>query len=214
MDRASGTREQPYDKPTEMDTNHPIGRLTEQDSEVSNAKADWSAVAARLGLPDFDGPWVVLHTRSRQEKALAEDLTRLGIPYFLPLLHSVRFYNGRKARVRVPMFPSYLFLRGEMEEAYRAEKTRRLVGIIRVPEPQRLSWELRNLALALTSDATLDPYPNVVRGVRVEVVRGPFMGLQGVVADRTRLDRVHLQVSMLGGGAALELDAALVVPME
>jgi transcription antitermination factor NusG len=112
------------------------------------------------------------------------------------------------------MFASYVFLRGGMEDAYRAEKTRRLVGIIRVPEPERLGWELQNLALALTSDALLDPYPNLVKGVRVEVVRGPFMGLQGVVVDRSRLGRVHLQVSMLGGGAALEMDAALVVPIE
>jgi len=40
-------------------------------------------------------------------------------------------------------------------------------------------------------------------------VTGPFMGLQGVVVDRSRMDRVHLQVSMLGGGAALELDASV-----
>ena len=170
---------------------------------------DWSAVAAKFALPDFVGPWVVLHTRSRQEKALAEDLNTLGVPYFLPLLTAIRFYNGRKARVRVPMFPSYLFIRGEMEQAYQAEKTRRVVSIIKVSDPRRLSWELRNLALALSGDVTLDPFPGIVQGVRVEVVTGPFMGLQGVVVDRSHMDRVHLQVSMLGGGAALELDASV-----
>jgi len=107
------------------------------------------------------------------------------------------------------MFPSYLFIRGEMEQAYQAEKTRRVVSIIKVSDPRRLSWELRNLALALSGDVTLDPFPGIVQGVRVEVVTGPFMGLQGVVVDRSRMDRVHLQVSMLGGGAALELDASV-----
>lgn len=174
----------------------------------------FSSLAAKLQLPDFVGPWVVLHTRSRQEKALAEDLTTLGIPYFLPLLNSVRFYNGRKAKVRVPMFPSYLFLRGEMEQAYEAEKTRRVVSIIKVPDPAKLSWELQNLALALVGNATLDPYPGVVKGVRVEVVAGPFMGMQGIVTQRSELGRVHLQVAMLGGGVVMELDTSVVKLVE
>lgn len=190
--------------------------LAESDfcSESSANSEVFSSLAAKLHLPDFVGPWVVLHTRSRQEKALAEDLATLGIPYFLPLLNSVRFYNGRKAKVRVPMFPSYIFLRGEIEQAYEAEKTRRVVSIIKVPDPAKLSWELRNLALALTGNATLDPYPGVVKGVRVEVVAGPFMGMQGIVTHRSELHRVHLQVALLGGGVAMELDTSIVKPLE
>lgn len=176
----------------------------------STTDVDWGAVAAAFGVPDFEGPWCVLHTRSRQEKALAEDLTTLQIPYFLPLYTSVRFYNGRKAKVRLPMFPGYLFLRGSAELAYRAEKTRRVVGIIKVSDSTQLSWELQNLALALFRNAALDPYPGVVRGARVEIVAGPFAGLQGVVVDRSKLDRVHLQVGMLGVGASLEVDVAVV----
>lgn len=183
----------------------PLGSAANATSGV-----DWGAVAAAFGVPDFEGPWCVLHTRSRQEKALAEDLATLQIPYFLPLYSSVRFYNGRKAKVRLPMFPGYLFLRGGVELAYRAEKTRRVVGIIKVGDSKQLSWELRNLALALFRNAWVDPYPGVVYGARVEVVAGPFAGLQGVVVDRSRLDRVHLQVGMLGVGASLEVDAAVV----
>lgn len=188
-----------------------VGSDGGQDGRAGGAASvDWAAVASRFGLPGFDGPWVVLHTRSRQEKALSEDLQKLGIPHFLPLYTTVRYYNGRKAKVRLPLFPSYVFLRGTLEQAYRAEKTRRLVGIIKVPDPTQLSWELRNLALALFRNATMNPYPGIVRGARVEVVAGPFAGLQGVVVDRTALDRVHLQVGMLGVGVLLEVDAGVV----
>lgn len=177
---------------------------------ATGVEVDWDAVARHFGLPGFEGPWCVLHTRSRQEKALSEDLHKLGVPHFLPLYTSVRYYNGRKARVRLPLFPSYVFLRGPVELAYRAEKTRRLVRIIKVADPGELAWELRHLALALMRNAPVDPYPGVVRGARVEVISGPFAGLQGVVVDRTALDRVHLQVGMLGVGVILVVDAGVV----
>jgi hypothetical protein len=88
------------------------------------------ALGEGVGVFDATGPWHVLHTRSRQEKALAEDLTGMGIACFLPLVRQIRFHGGRKAVVELPLFPSYLFLRGAAEDAYRAGRTRRVAQIL------------------------------------------------------------------------------------
>src|SRR5688500_10118078 len=89
-------------------------------------------------------PWHVLHVKSRQEKALTADLRALSIPHFLPLVRQVKFHGGRKVTVETPLFPGYVFLRGTVDEAYQADRTRRVAGIIKVADQKHLDWELRN----------------------------------------------------------------------
>ncbi len=160
------------------------------------------------------GQWFVLHTRSRQEKIVAADLAAMHIDCFLPLMHHTRLYGRRKVRVELPMFPGYLFLRGTLDQVYSADRTRRVASIIQVTDQARLDWELRNIHLALHAQAPLDPYPHLTTGVRAEVISGPFRGLQGIVESRTKLDRLILQVQMLGRGVSIEIDGAVLQPID
>ncbi len=174
-------------------------------SDPANSSGDNSTALESAGTA-----LMVLHTKSRQEKAVVADLTARGIGCFLPLIQTVRFYGGRKAKVAVPLFPGYVFMRGALEAAYAADRTKRISNIIQVADQAGLSRELRSLSLALAGQAVLDPFPKLVSGVEVEVKAGPFRGVRGFVIDRYRLDRVHLQVSVLGRGVIMEVDAGLV----
>jgi len=164
--------------------------------------------------PDAGGSWFVLHTKSRQEKALAADLERMKIPCYLPLVTQTRFHGKRKASVSEALFPSYLFLRGTKEEAYSADRTKRVANIIDVPNQERMDWELRNLWVALGCGATLDPYPFLKLGRRVTVRSGPFQGLQGFVEERLTWNRLILAVEMLGQAVSLEIDGSLLEPID
>ena len=164
--------------------------------------------------PEATGSWFVLHTKSRQEKALAADLERLQIPCYLPLITQNRFHGKRKVSVSEALFPSYLFLRGTREEVYSADRTKRVANIIDVPNQERMDWELRNLWLALGCGATLDPYPFLKLGRRVVVRAGPFQGLQGFVEERLTWDRLILAVEMLGQAVSLEIDGSLLDPVD
>lgn len=161
-----------------------------------------------------DSRWYVLHARSRQEKALAADLRAMDVPHYLPLVNSVRFYGKRKARVEMPLFPGYLFLLGEVDDAYRADRTGRLARVIPVPDQQGLERELQSLRVVLESGAELDPYPYLQKGVWVELRSGPFRGARGLVEDRLRADRLILQVDVLGQATSLEIDGALLDVIE
>jgi transcription antitermination factor NusG len=166
-------------------------------------------------LPDASlGDWYVLHTKSRQEKALAQDLTLQGIGYYLPLLRKTKFYGKRRAEVEEPLFPGYLFLRGSLDQAYVADRTTRVSNIIKVPDQGQMNWQLTNLSLALSRSAPLDPYPYLKEGVRVEVKAGSFRGLQGMVERRSGWERLILQVDLLGRAMSLELHGAMVEPLE
>jgi transcription antitermination factor NusG len=155
------------------------------------------------------GDWFVLHTRSRQEKALAFDLEVRRIAYFLPLRREVHYYGNRKCIIDVPLFSSYLFIKGYAGDAYIADRTKRVANIIRCPDQQRISWELSNINLALLQNAPLALYPFLVKGTRVEVRAGPFRGLQGVIEDRIKGNRLILQVETLGRALSFEIDGSL-----
>jgi transcription termination/antitermination protein NusG len=152
--------------------------------------------------------WTVLQVRSRQEKALAGHLNSLGIDHFLPLVKRVQTYGGRRFTVELPLFPGYLFLSGSLDDVYAADRTRRVAKIIPVFDQKQLSWELHNLRLALESRDTIDPYPFLKKGVRVEVRSGPLRGLEGLVEERAGAHRLILQIEMLGRAVSLEIGAS------
>ena len=153
--------------------------------------------------------WHVLHTRSRQEKAITKALVAAGIEYYLPLTNRGTFRGRRKCLVAEPLFPSYLFMRGTVEDTYFAIATKRVANVIRVNDQLRFVSELRQIKCALENKAQLSPYKYIEIGKRARVTGGPFIGLEGLVEDHVRPDRLVLQVAALGRATSLEIDADL-----
>lgn len=53
---------------------------------------------------------------------------------------------------------------------------------------------------------------SITQGTRVEVVRGPLAGVRGVLVRKEARYRLVISVDLLSQGAAVEIDAADVVP--
>lgn len=158
--------------------------------------------------------WWVAQTKSRSEKAFAQDLARKGVGYFLPMLERVRMSGGRKRRTLLPLFPGYVFLRGSAESRLIALQTDRICQIIDVTDQAQLTEELLAVHRLLMSDKPVDWHPFAVVGRRCRITHGPLQGLTGVVIQRDQsAARLVLQVSMLGQGASLEVDADLLEPL-
>jgi transcriptional antiterminator RfaH len=162
----------------------------------------------------LQGRWWVAHTRARNEKALAWDLVRESVGYFLPMKERIRHSGGRKRRVLMPLFTSYLFICGTPADRYRAMTTNRISHTLPVDDQDRFVRELSFLEQALQGQAKLDFYPQVAVGQTCRVTAGPFKGIEGVVVQRRRTARVVLQVGLIGRGAAMEVDADLLEPTD
>jgi transcriptional antiterminator NusG len=168
---------------------------------------------------DHPGQWFVLHTKSRQEKALACDLASRHIAHFLPLRTEIRYHGKRKRVVDVPLFPNYLFAKGFPRDSYIADRTKRVANIIPCPDQQKITFELQNISVALLHGAPLSLYPAMVRGTRVEVRAGPFRGIQGIIENRAKLTRANgnrliLKVETLGRAVSFEIDGSLLDVIE
>lgn len=165
-------------------------------------------------VSELSSRWWVAHTKARFEKAFCWDMLNRGIGYYLPLLDRVRVYRGKKRHVLMPLFSSYVFLCGSPEDRLSALATNRLCQVISVPDQEQFVSELSSIEQALSGSAELDPYPHAAVGKRCRITAGPFSGMEGIVVQRANVTRLVLQVSMLGQGAAMEIDADLLEAVE
>ena len=168
---------------------------------------DWG----RAGSEPADAlRWYVLHTKSRQEKALADHLAATGVDHYLPLAPVVSYRGRRKVEYEAPLFPGYVFLHGTLDQAFEADRTKRVANILRVMDQARLNDDLLQIRQALSRQAPLVPCAFLKVGFWVEVRSGPFRGLRGLIERITKNARLILQVATLGRAACVEIDGSLV----
>lgn len=158
----------------------------------------------------LDGRWWVLHTKPRNEKALARDLSAHGAGWFLPLVRLQRTYGRRSVHVEVPLFPGYVFLCGCLEDRLAALQTHRVANVLEVADQEGMRIDLSQVYRALSGDKAVDLYPGIRTGRRCRVSGGSLVGMEGVVIRRRNVWRVFLAVHALGQSAELEIDAALI----
>lgn len=166
-------------------------------------------------LTELSGTWWAAYTKPRFEKAFAWDLFSHGIGYFLPMREKIIFSGARKRRLMVPLFTSYVFFCGTEADRYTALTTNRLSQTIDVVDQDGLVEELVSIEKALLSKAIIDQYPRLPIGSRCRIVSGPMMGIEGVIIERKDAKaRMVLEVTILGQGVVVEIDADLLEPID
>ncbi|MEE2973231.1 MAG: transcription termination/antitermination NusG family protein [Planctomycetota bacterium] len=175
--------------------------------------SDPSPTLASLTAP-VQRHWMVLHTKARQEKAVARHLAAAGVEHDLPLVERVTVTRGRKHRSEVPLFTGYVFIKGEKQDAYDAISTRRVANFLHVADPERLEYELARVHAAIRSGLPVEEFPRLAIGQRARVTKGPLAGAEGVVIEEARRTCLILHVEILGRGASVEIEADLLEPLD
>ena len=158
-----------------------------------------------------DWQWWVLHTRSRQEKALARELRGQGIAHALPVVAQTTVSrNNRKQTSYKAIFSNYVFLYGAEPARLAALKTNRVANVLDVREAEELERDLAQIKRLIQMEAPLTIESKIEKGRRVRVKAGPFAGFEGVVTDRDRKTRLFVAVNYLQQGVSLEIDDYMV----
>lgn len=169
---------------------------------------------ADLSVKNFQGIWWVAHTKSRNEKALAWQMQKRNISYFLPLTEKVHRRSRRVFHSMLPLFSGYVFFCGSETDRLDVLKTNRVAGLLEVKDQQHLVSELLPIEKALTSGINLAPYAYIKAGQRCRVIAGPLMGIEGLVVSDQNKTRLVLQVDILGKATCLEIDSTLLEAIE
>jgi transcription antitermination factor NusG len=157
-------------------------------------------------------PWFALQVRSRQEVRVADHLQGQGYDWFLPLYKLRKRWSDRIKEVDAPLFAGYLFCRFNPQNRLPISKTPgviQIVGFNNVPAPIDES-EIRSIRTIVAAGLTHQPWPFLAVGDRVRIESGPLVGLEGILTDVRRSQRLVLSVTMLQRSVAVEIDSALV----
>jgi transcription antitermination factor NusG len=158
------------------------------------------------------GRWWVLHTRPRAEKALARTLFQKGQAFFLPLTAKQWRSRGRLFSSHLPLFPGYVFLRGDDETRLTAVKTNQVVRVLDVPDGDRLARDLSRLHRVMQEGLPLVPEERLQPGMPVTLTAGPLAGLDGTIVRRGKGYRFIIRVDFIQRGASVEVEAWMLAP--
>lgn len=166
-----------------------------------------------VGIPNT-ASWWAIYTRHQHEKVLAEMLSLKGFEVFLPLFESTRRWKDRKKVLSLPLFPCYLFVRGNLERKFQVLTTPGVHMILQhgqhiatIPEA-----EIEAIQRVVDQRCGVEPHPYLKCGTRVRVVRGFLEGVQGILIRKKNLCRLVISVDMLAQSVAVEVDASDVEP--
>lgn len=154
--------------------------------------------------------WIVVRTKARCEKKVAELCERTGIVCYLPLRHSVRRYQNRIVTFMVPIFGGYVFTQIDPSNRKALEESRHVAHTI-VPDElmeKVLVRELNDLLILerATTDGELVVRPEIAVGTEVRIGSGPLAGINGIVVRRKRQARVAVNIDLIGHSVSVEID--------
>ncbi len=158
------------------------------------------------GEPTAGEPWWVLYTLARQEKQLCRHLLAAGHGFYCPIIEKrYRSAGGRPRSSFLPLFPNYVFLRGDNEARYDSVSTGCVSRALAVADPTAFVAELRQLHQLIALGVPLTPEERLQPGMRVRVKTGPFAGVEGVVLKRHGARKLLVMVNFIQRGASMEL---------
>ncbi len=159
--------------------------------------------------------WYALRTRSRHEKLVRDRLACQGIEELLPTVVRLSQWKDRKKKIELPLFSGYCFARFSWHDRIPVLTVPGVVNIVGGggrPEPIA-EEEIEGLKTLMASALTYDAHPYLREGMAVEVIRGPLEGIRGILLRKEKRYRLIISVHLIKQAAAVEIDAADILPV-
>jgi transcription antitermination factor NusG len=159
--------------------------------------------------------WYAVHTRSRHEKRVRQQLEGKSLEVFLPIYESVHRWNDRSATVSVPLFPGYVFARIRLADRMQVVT---VPGVVRLVGFQGSPTPIPDAELAAVRDCCarrlrMEPHPYLVVGKRVRIKSGPLAEMMGILVRKKGRCRLVLSITSIERSLAVEVDANDVEPV-
>jgi len=158
-----------------------------------------------------DKKWCLVQTKPKKEKYSAQASGAQGIFTYLPLLTKIEIHNRSKREFRLPMFPGYLFACADYDEVALLRRSQEIwnVKILTEIEEEGLLRDLRIVRESelVSQNHELVVNPGLHEGDTVRFKRGPFKGMNVIVAKRENALEVIVNLEFLGRNISMRCDA-------
>jgi len=159
--------------------------------------------------------WFALSVKPQHERSVAEQLKGRMLESYAPTYSVKRYWSDRVKIVDRPLFTGYVFCRFRFDDRYKVltlPSVTSVVGFGGKPCPVS-DGEITSVKEMVDSGLPVLPWDYVAVGQRVTIRRGRLAGLEGVLARDKTVDRVVINVEMLGRGVAVEIDRDAIGPL-
>jgi transcriptional antiterminator NusG len=200
---------------------------TQDEAEVS-AEGEAAAGAAVSSEPEESAPsaeppknWYIIHTYSGFENKVAESLrtrseafgfsNRIG-QILIPTEEVVELRNGKKVTSKRLVYPGYVLVEMEMDDAlwHEVKNTPRVTGFVGGGNsPVPLSADEVNSILYRQASSAERPRPKMTfeKNDSVRIVDGPFANFSGKVDEvNTERGTLRVMVTIFGRATPVELE--------
>jgi transcription antitermination factor NusG len=159
--------------------------------------------------------WCALHTRHQHEKSVAAMLATKGFEVFLPTYETTRRWTDRTKRIRLALFPGYLFWADQADRRIQILATPGVHTIVKSGNLPAVipNEEIDAIRKMVESTFGVEPHPFLQEGNFVRIRSGPLSGLEGILTRKKDAFRLVLSVELLGRAASVEIDSCSIEPI-
>jgi transcription antitermination factor NusG len=168
------------------------------------------SVANPTCTPWFEPQWYAVHTRSRHEKLVVNQLERRGIKTFLPLIREVHRWSDRRKVVHLPLFSCYAFVHMQLlpELWYKVMQINGVLSFVGVrgegiPIDES---QIESLRALLSSGVPYSLCPFLQVGQRVRIRGGALEGIEGLLTARNGDHTLVISVEPIQRSIAIRVD--------
>jgi transcriptional antiterminator RfaH len=146
--------------------------------------------------------WYAIYTKPNAEKKILTLLEEQEIECYLPLKKSLRQWSDRKKWIEEPFFRCYLFVKVSHIEFFKVLEIPGTVKYVSFGgQPQTIPEEqIENIKIFIAQEEReiFLSRENIEKGKNVEVLIGPFKGLQGEIVKIQGNYRIVIRIETLG----------------
>jgi transcriptional antiterminator RfaH len=157
--------------------------------------------------------WYVVHTKSRQEQRALLNLEQQGYECYLPMVTVEKLRKGVVSVVEEPLFARYLFIRLDISLSGKGwGAIRSTLGVSCLVtfgmEPAKVDERLIEILRAQKDALRSQPQRLFVQGERVQIVDGPFAGIEAIYQMNDAESRAMVLIELLRKPVPLKISPA------
>jgi transcriptional antiterminator RfaH len=158
--------------------------------------------------------WYLIQTKLNKEEEVQSFLSTKGIETFDPLMETFRIKDGKESKKLIPLFPTYLFGKFDVEQDYSlirwARGVKKILSFGGYPTP--VSEAIVELIRQRTdADGIVKRISSFVPNETIKIRSGPLKDLLGIFErwDSDR-ERVRILLNVIGYQPTVELHFSMI----
>jgi transcription antitermination factor NusG len=153
--------------------------------------------------------WYVAHTIPRYEKKVYNELVKKQVEVYLPVQKVYRQWSDRVKKIEVPLFPSYVFIKGSEPNRQSTLRTKGVLTFVSFDgKPAQVCDRDINIIKNLENEA-LEVEQGLVEGSLVRIIRGPLAGFEGILFSKKGKHRFGVRIDTINHSLSLEVPISI-----